>query len=65
MNHAVSLSGLDAALFSLETPSTPRNIVGTLVIDPSSASGGYGYERILRLLEERLPRLAPFRRRRP
>ncbi|MGH7894374.1 MAG: WS/DGAT/MGAT family O-acyltransferase [Candidatus Binatia bacterium] len=63
ISRAVSLSGLDAAFLSLETPSTPMNIVGTLVLDPSSASGGYGYERILRLLEERLPRLAPFRRR--
>jgi WS/DGAT/MGAT family acyltransferase len=39
------------------------NMVGTLVLDPSSTSGGYSYERVLRLVEERLPRLAPFRRR--
>lgn len=63
MNHAVSLSGLDATFLSLETPSTPMNIVGVLLLDPSSASGGYSYERVLRLVEERLPRLAPFRRR--
>jgi WS/DGAT/MGAT family acyltransferase len=61
MNHAVSLSGLDAAFLSLETPCTPMNIVGTLVLDPSSARDGFSYERVLRLLEERLP--APFRRR--
>jgi WS/DGAT/MGAT family acyltransferase len=63
VSHLVSLSGLDAAFLSLETPSTPMNVVGTLVFDPSSASGSYSYERVLRLMEERLPRLAPFRRR--
>jgi WS/DGAT/MGAT family acyltransferase len=62
MNRAVSLSGLDAAFLSLETPSTPMNIVGTLVLDPSSGAGGYSYERVLRLVEARLPPLAPFRR---
>jgi hypothetical protein len=33
------------------------------VLDASSASGGYSFERILRLVEERMPDLAPFRRR--
>ena len=63
MNPRVSLSGLDSAFLSLETPSTPMNVVGTLVLDASSASGGLSYERVLRLVEERAPRLAPFRRR--
>ena len=63
MSSQVSLSGIDAAFLSLETPSTPMNIVGTLVLDPASAGGGYTYERVLRLVEERLPHLAPFRRR--
>jgi len=63
MNHVVSLSGMDAAFLALETPSTPMNILGTLVLDPSSASGGYSYQRVRRLMEERLPRLVPFRRR--
>jgi len=58
----VSLSGLDSAFLSLETPTTPMNVVGTLVLDASEA-GGFSYERMLRLVEERAPRLAPFRRR--
>jgi WS/DGAT/MGAT family acyltransferase len=58
-----SLSGLDSAFLSLETPSTPMHMMGTFVLDASSASGGYSFERILRLLEERMPDLAPFRRR--
>jgi WS/DGAT/MGAT family acyltransferase len=58
----MSLSGLDAAFLSLETPSTPMHMMATLVLDASSASGGYSFERIVRLVEERMPNLAPFRR---
>ena len=39
------------------------HMMGTFVLDASSASGGYSFERILRLMEERMPGLAPFRRR--
>jgi WS/DGAT/MGAT family acyltransferase len=39
------------------------HMMGTFVLDASSASGGYSFERILRLVEERMPDLAPFRRR--
>jgi diacylglycerol O-acyltransferase len=59
----VSLSGLDSAFLSLETPSAPMNVVGTLVLDASGPSGACSYERVLRLVEARAPRLAPFRRR--
>jgi WS/DGAT/MGAT family acyltransferase len=54
---------MDSAFLSLETPSTPMHMMGTFVLDASSASGGYSFERILRLVEERMPDLAPFRRR--
>jgi WS/DGAT/MGAT family acyltransferase len=63
MTTQISLSGLDSAFLSLETPSTPMHMMGTFVLDASRASGGYSFERILRLVEERLPDLAPFRRR--
>ena len=63
MSRCVSLSGLDATFLSLETPSTPMNVVATFVLDASGASSAYSYEGVLRLLEERPPRLAPFRRR--
>lgn len=39
------------------------HMMGTFVLDASNASGGYSFERILRLAEERMPDLAPFRRR--
>ncbi|MHC4181380.1 MAG: WS/DGAT/MGAT family O-acyltransferase [Planctomycetota bacterium] len=63
MKPQVSLSGLDAAFLSLETPSTPMHMMATFVLDAAGASGGYSFERILRLLEARMPVLAPFRRR--
>lgn len=63
MSTRVSLSGLDAAFLALETPSTPMNVVATFVLDASTAESGCYYEEILRVVEERLPRLAPFRRR--
>jgi len=39
------------------------HMMGTFVLDAASASGGYSFERILRLVEERMPDMAPFRRR--
>lgn len=59
----VSLSGLDSAFLSLETPTTPMNIIGTFVLDASGAGGGYSYERLLERVEARAPTLAPLRRR--
>ena len=44
----VSLAGLDSAFLSLETPSTPMNVVGTLVLDASSPSGSGSIEGVLR-----------------
>ena len=61
MSRLVSLSGLDVAFLALETPTTPMNVVATFVLDASS--GRFSHDAILRLVNERLPRLAPFRRR--
>ena len=64
MNPRVSLSGLDSVFLSLETPTTPMHIMGTFVLDASSATGGgYSYERVLRQVEERASSLPPLRRR--
>ena len=57
------LSGLDAAFLSLETSNTPMNIIGTILVEPSAGGGSFSYERILRLVEQRLHRLPPLRRR--
>ena len=63
MNPQESLSGLDSAFLSLETPTTPMHVMGVFVLDASGANGDYSYERVLRLIEQRAPGLAPFRRR--
>lgn len=39
------------------------NVMGTFVLDPASAADGYSCERAIDLIQERLVRLAPFRRR--
>ena len=57
------LSGLDAAFLSLETPNTPMNVVGTILLDPSTAEDGFSRGQVLRLLAARLHRLPPLRRR--
>jgi hypothetical protein len=58
MNPRVFLSGLDSAFLSLETPSTPMNVMGTFVLNASGASSGYSYKRVHHLVQERAPGLA-------
>ncbi len=57
-----SLSALDSIFLYSETRSSPMNVLGVVVIG-SGPDGPPGFERIERLVAERLPRLAPFRRR--
>ena len=54
---------MDAAFLSLETHRTPMNVMGTFLLDPTSAGGDYSCERLVHVMEERLAGLAPFRRR--
>jgi WS/DGAT/MGAT family acyltransferase len=58
-----ALSGIDSAFLSLETPTTPMNIVGAILLDPSTAPHGCSFDSIRALVKQRVPRLAPFRRR--
>ncbi len=57
-----NLSGLDAVFLEAETPSTPMNVVGTIVLDVRGRSD-LGYETVVQRFVERLPKMAPFRRR--
>jgi len=63
VNLRTSLSGMDAAFLSMETPNTPMNVMGTFLLDPANAGGGYSCEQLIQVMEERLARLVPFRRR--
>jgi diacylglycerol O-acyltransferase len=57
------LSGTEAAFLYLETPSTHMQVTGIIVLDPSTMPGGYSFETVRDLLDERLHLLPPFRRR--
>ncbi len=54
---------MDASFYYLETPTTPMQVVGTLVLDPSESTSEYSFERVRHTLESRLHLLEPFRRR--
>jgi WS/DGAT/MGAT family acyltransferase len=57
------LSGMDASFLYMETPSAHSHVVGTLVLDPSTAPEPYSFERVVDLLRQRIHLLEPFRRR--
>ena len=45
------LNGMDAPFLYMETPTSHMHVTGVIVVDPSTADGEYGYERVLHLLE--------------
>ncbi len=57
------MSGIDPMFVYADTPDTPMEIAYACVLDPTSAPGGYGFERVRDLLAERTPALPPLRRR--
>jgi WS/DGAT/MGAT family acyltransferase len=57
------LSGLDAAFLSLETPTNHMHVMAVAVLDPSDTPGGFDATTLKRVVESRLDRLGPFRRR--
>lgn len=57
------LDGLDSSFVSLESVAAPMQVAMTVVLDPSTAPGGYSFDRLRRVVEDRLHLLAPFRRR--
>lgn len=56
------LSGLDASFLYSETPTAHMHVMGTLVLDPGPADGGFSFERFRETLESRLHLIPPFRR---
>jgi WS/DGAT/MGAT family acyltransferase len=57
------LTGLDAAFLALETPSNHMHVMAVAVLDPTELEGGFDAATLRRLIESRLDRLPPFRRR--
>lgn len=57
------LSGMDASFLYMETPSHHMHVVGTLLLDPSTMSGGCSVERIRALIQARIHLMPMLRRR--
>lgn len=57
------LSGLDAAFLHAETPANHLHIVGTFILDPSTAPAGFTINDLKDLIRARLHLIPPFRRR--
>lgn len=57
------LSGLDAAFLYLETPSHHMHVSMVAMFDASTVPGGYSFEKVRGVIEERLPMIPMFRRR--
>ena len=57
------LSGLDATFLNMETPTQRGHVGGVVIVDPSTAPEGWGYQTIKDLVAERIHLLPLFRRR--
>ncbi len=57
------LTGLDGAFLAFESPTTHLHIIGALIFDPRDVPGGFDFERVRRLIAERVERVPPFRMR--
>src|SRR5258706_8733773 len=57
------LTGLDATFLYLETPTTHMHVASTAIFDPADVPGGYSFENVKKMVENRMPLLPPFRRR--
>ena len=57
------LAGLDATFLYMETPTTPMHVMGVLLLDTSTAVGGYSFDKVRELLLNRIHLMPAFRRR--
>lgn len=57
------LSGVDAGFLNLETPFQQGHVGGVVVVDPSMAPEGWGFDTLRALIERRIHLLPPFRKR--
>lgn len=57
------LSGQDAVFVYAETATMPMHTIGTLILDPSGAPGGFGFEQVRKTLVARIHQMPPYRQR--
>jgi diacylglycerol O-acyltransferase / wax synthase len=58
-----TLTGLDATMLKLETPSSHMHMTGVLVFDPATMPRGYSFEKVADFIARRLHMIPAFRRR--
>jgi WS/DGAT/MGAT family acyltransferase len=58
-----TLTGFDATMLRLETPSSHMHMTGVLVFDPDTMPGGYSFQKINDFISGRLHMIPAFRRR--
>lgn len=58
----LAMSGVDAAFLYFETPAMHMHVCGVMVLDPSTAPEGFGFQRIRELFASRLVLIPEFRR---
>lgn len=57
------MSGIDPMFVYSETPVTPMTVAYACVLDPTTAPGGYSFEKVRAVLADRVPSLPSFRSR--
>lgn len=57
------LTGLDASFLYMETSTSFMHVANLMILDPSTAPNGFGFEEFRSLYEQRLDLAPPFRRR--
>jgi len=57
------LSGMDATFLYLETPEMHMHVIGVLLLDTSTMPGGYSFDKIRKMVDDRIHLMPSFRRR--
>jgi diacylglycerol O-acyltransferase len=55
------LTGLDTMFLNMEQPGVPLHVASVIIVDPSTAPAGFGYETVMDVYRNRLHLLPPFR----
>ena len=57
------LTGLDASFLYMETPTMHLHVAMAAVFDPSTVPGGYSFQRVRKMINDRIPEAPVFQRR--
>src|SRR5512140_477494 len=55
--------GIDSALLAIETRGHPMHVMAVMILDPSTAPGGFSFEGFREFAADRLAGIPPFRQR--